>query len=166
MSFNKDNMTAKLDSLQPLSGVCAFRPGTDVKTIKVVEGCSIASASTLARENQLDLTEATAFEKAGWKFAKMPQGVGNVVVDQGDGRMKIVADALNVKFDSSLPRSKVDSILGKYGLAVKRDYGFSPNLFVVSGGTTDAVATAKKLNSVDGIVYAEPVLIEALGRRG
>lgn len=166
MSFTKNNVTTKLASLQPLSGVRAFGPETDVKSIKIGKGGSIASASTLARENQLDLTEATAFEKAGWKFAKMPQGVGNVVVDQGDGRMKIVADALNVKFDSSLPRSKVDSILGKYGLVVKRDYGFSPNLFVVSGGATDAVATAKKLNSVDGIVYAEPVLIEALGRRG
>lgn len=161
MNSTKDNLAARLESIQPLSGIQAIAPDSTIK------GLSIQSASDLALHNALDHKEALAFEEAGWKFAKTKNDPdsANVVVDT-DGRLKIVSDALNVRFEPSIARSDVDSILGIYGLSVRRDLGFAPNLFLVTGKTANVVNVAKELNSLDKVVYAEPVLIEALGGRG
>jgi len=160
MTFAKDRLAVRLDNIQPISGIHAISPTSQA------EGAHLESAATVAQENSLDSREALAFEKAGWKFAKTASATGspNVVIDN-DGRMKVLTNALNVKFDPSLPRSDVESILSRNRLSVRRDLGFSPNLFLVTGDG-DAVEKAKLLNDLDDVVYAEPVLIEALGHRG
>ncbi|TMJ00062.1 MAG: hypothetical protein E6G97_20995 [Alphaproteobacteria bacterium] len=161
MGSPKDNLAAKLGMIQPLSGIRAIAPNV------TAEGLQLEPAATIAEQNALDQGEALAFEQAGWKFARTEGKAGdaNVVVDN-DGRLKIVSDTLNVKFDSAMSRSAVESLLNRYGLSVRRDLGFSPNLFIVSGTGGDTVETAKLLNNLDDVVYAEPVLIEAIGSRG
>jgi hypothetical protein len=160
MSSPKDDLTARLEKIQPVSGIRAIAP------TEAAKGASFESASTVAEQNAVDRSEALAFEEAGWKFARNPGGTAesNVVVDN-DGRLKIVTDALNVKFEPSVSRGDVESILKEHGLSVRRDMKFSPNLFTVSGAGGGTVEKAKTLNNLDKVLYAEPVLIEALGRR-
>lgn len=161
MDSPKNNLSARLENIQPVSGIRAIAPNIGA------DGLHLESASAIAEKNALDHSEALAFEQAGWKFARTAStgGESNVVVDN-DGRLKIVSDALNVKFDASLSRSDVESLLEKYGLTVRRDLKFSPNLFTVSGTGGGVVEKAKSLNNLDTVVYAEPVLIEAMGQRG
>jgi hypothetical protein len=161
MDSPKENLAARLDKIQPVSGIRAIAPSAPA------QGATLESASELAAQNSLDHKEALAFEQAGWKFARTEAKTdgSNVVVDD-DGRLKIVSDALNVKFDPAVSRSDVESILKEHGLSVRRDLKFSPNLFTVSGVGGDAVEKAKSLNTLDKVLYAEPVLIEALGQRG
>jgi hypothetical protein len=157
----KDNLAARLGSIQPVSGIRAIAPNADT------QGVQLESASAVAKQNSLDQNEARAFEDAGWKFARTEGEAGdsNVVVDN-DGRLKIVSNSLNVKFDPSMSRGDIDSILAQHGLSVRRDLKFSPNLFTVSGSGGGAVEKARTLNGLDKVLYAEPVLIEALGQRG
>lgn len=161
MASSKDTLSARLDKIQPVSGIRAIAPNGEA------QGLLLESASAVAAQNSLDQDEALAFEQAGWKFARTESEAGNsnVVVDN-DGRLKIVSNALNVKFDPSMSRSDVESILKDYGLSVRRDLKFSPNLFTVIGAGGDAVEKAKTLNNLEKVLYAEPVLIEAIGQRG
>ena len=43
--------------------------------------------------------------------------------------------------------------------------GFSPNLFLVTGIGGEADRRRKSLNQLDSVLYAEPVLIEAIKGR-
>jgi hypothetical protein len=160
MDSLKDDLAARLDKIQSVSGIRAIAPNAGA------QGLDLETASAVAEQKSLDEDEARAFEKAGWKFARIGSASGdsNVVVDN-DGRLKIVSDALNVKFDPSMSRRDVESILKEYGLSVRRDLKFSPNLFTVSGAGSDGVEKAKTLNNLDKVLYAEPVLIEAIGQR-
>ena len=161
MGSPKDTVAARLKKIHPVSGIRAIAPDAEA------QGLHLESASAVAKRNALDQEEARAFEEAGWKFARTESKAddSNVVVDN-DGRLKIVSGLLNVKFDPSMSRSDVESLLGKYGLSVRRDLKFSPNLFTVSGSGGDAMRNARKLNNLDKVLYAEPVLIEAVGQRG
>jgi hypothetical protein len=160
MDSLKDDLAARLDKIQSVSGIRAIAPNAEA------QGLDLETASAVAEQNSLDEDEARAFEKAGWKFARIgsARGDSNVVVDN-DGRLQIVSDALNVKTDPSMSRSDVESILKEYGLSVRRDLKFLPNLFTVSGAGSDGVEKAKTLNNLDKVLYAEPVLIEAIGQR-
>jgi hypothetical protein len=161
MDFSKGNLAARLDKIQPVLGIRAIAPNAEA------QGLELESASNLATQNSLDQKEALAFEQAGWKFARAESTAGhsNLVVDN-DGRLKIVSNAINVKFAPAVSRSDVESILNDHGLSVRRDLKFSPNLFTVSGTSGDTVQKAKTLNNLDKVLYAEPVLIEAIGQRG
>lgn len=159
MTPSKASVVARLEKIQPVSGIRAIAPNAEA------QGAQAPSA--VAKERSLDREEARAFEEAGWTFAPT-QNKGddsNVVVDN-DGRMKVVSGLLNVKFDPSMSRSDVDSILEQFSLSVRRELKFSPNLFTVTGSGADAMEKARTLNSLDKVLYAEPVLIEAMGRRG
>ena len=161
MDSAKDKLAAKLEAIRPVSGVRAIAPNADAK------GAEPQPASAIAELNALDEKETRAFEDAGWKFARTTKGEtgdSNVVVDN-DGRLKVVSNSLNVKFDPAMSRDDIDSFLAKYGLSVRRDLKFSPNLFTVSGADGDAVNKARTLNGLDKVLYAEPVLIEAIGQR-
>jgi hypothetical protein len=161
MGSSKDSLAARLEQIQPVSGIRAIAPNAEA------EGLNLESASAVAEQNALDQNEARAFEAAGWKFARTESKAGesNVVVDN-DGRLKIVSDLLNVKFDPSMSRSDVESFLRQYGLSVRRDLKFSPNLFTVRSSDADVMQKARTLNNLDKVLYAEPVLIEAMGQRG
>src|SRR5262245_45836253 len=164
MQPDKSGLAAKLEQIQSLDDVRAVAPGVDVAAGDRQEG------SSLAAERGLNPGDAKAFEKAGWTFVKPGQGSApaadhDVVVD-ADGHLKVVGHALNVKFDPSLSRDAAEGILGRYGLSIRREMGFAPNLFLVTGAQDDIVSKAKSLNQLDGVVYAEPVLIEPIqGRR-
>jgi hypothetical protein len=158
-----DDFAAKLDTLHSLDDVRAVAPGNEVAT---EDRCEVA---TIAAQEGVDPEDAKAFENAGWTFVKAGETAGDeakheVVVD-GDGHLKISSNALNVKFAPALERRMVEKILGKYDLSIRRDMGFSPNLFLVTGAAGDAVGKAKSLNKLDSVVYAEPVLIEAIKGR-
>jgi hypothetical protein len=161
MGSSKDSVAARLEKIQPVSGIRAIAPNAEA------EGLHLESPSAVARQNSLDQEEARAFEEAGWRFARTENKAGdsNVVVDN-DGRLKVVSDMLNVKFDPSMSRSDVESTLKQYGLSVRRELKFSPNLFTVSGSGPDAMDKARTLNNLDKVLYAEPVLIEAVSQRG
>lgn len=161
MDSSKDSAAARLAKIQPVSGIRAIAPNTEA------QGVHLESASAVAKQNSLDQDEARAFEEAGWKFARTEDtsSGGNVVVDN-DGRLKIVSDLLNVKFDPSMSRNEVETVLKQFGLSVRRDLKFSPNLFTVSGPGGETMEKARTLNDLDQVLYAEPVLIEAISQRG
>jgi len=160
----KVDFSAKLEGLHNLDGLRAVAPGSSVPA----EGRK--EATEIAAKSGVDAADAKAFEQAGWTFVDAGNGPAGenehgVVVDR-DGHLKILSDALNVKFSPTLSRSTVENILGQHDLSIRRDMGFSPNLFLVSGAGEDAVGKAKSLNKLDSVVYAEPVLIEVIkGRR-
>jgi hypothetical protein len=163
MASDKADFSTKLDGLQSLESVRAVAPGSSVPA----EGRKVST--DIAAMSGVDAADAKAFEQAGWTFVdagNAPAGEKEhgVVVDR-DGHLKILSDALNVKFSPTLSRSTVENILGQHDLSVRRDMGFSPNLFLVTGAGEDAVAKAKTLNKLDSVVYAEPVLIEAIKGR-
>jgi len=161
MAFNKAELCARLDDLRRVDAK-AVSPGGEV-LVK-----DRASETALA-ESGAQESDALAFEKAGWTFVKpggyvASSGHHDVVVDS-DGRLKVVGHALNVRFDPTLSRKDADDILGRYGLSIRREMGFAPNLFLVTGAQTDAVSKAKLLNGLESVVYAEPVLIEPIEGR-
>jgi hypothetical protein len=161
MATSKDTVAARLEKIQSVSGIRAIAPNGET------QGLHLETPSAVAQQNSLDQEGARAFEEAGWKFARTQNEAddANVVVDN-DGRMKVMTDLLNVKFDPSMSRSDVDSILKQHSLSVRRELKFSPNLFTVSGPGAGTMEKAKTLNNLDKVLYAEPVLIEALSRRG
>ncbi|MEA2895553.1 MAG: hypothetical protein QOJ84_1168 [Bradyrhizobium sp.] len=163
MASDKVDLSAKLENLHSLDHIRAVAPGGKVATGDHKEAAAIAA------ESGADAEEAKTFEKAGWTFVKaVDAGAAEedhgVVVDS-DGHLKILSNALNVKFDPKLSRSAVEDILGHHDLSIRRDMGFAPNLFLVTGATGDAVTKAKSLNQLESVVYAEPVLIEAIKGR-
>jgi hypothetical protein len=163
MALDKAGLSAKLHKMSNLSGVRAVAPGVKVAAEHRQE------ASFVAARQGLDPVEAVAFEKAGWTFVKSslaPEDEANhdVVVD-GDGHLKVVAHAINVKFDPTLSQEAAEVILGRYGLGIRRKLGFSPNLFLVDGAQENIVSKAQSLNQLDSVVYAEPVLIEPIQGR-
>src|SRR5262245_40273055 len=163
MTFDKSGIFDKLKKIRPLSDVRAVAPG------RAVAGEERQAASTIAAETGVDAGEATAFENAGWTFVKGAQGESadadhRVVVD-GDGHLKILSNALNVKFDPSLSRSMIEDILNRHGLSIRRDMGFSPNLFLVTGAEGDVISKLQSLNQLKNAEYAEPVLIEPMKAR-
>lgn len=158
MPFDKSSLSAKLDDIQSLNGVRAVEPG----------GAPAAQESpAVAAQTGISGSDAKAFEAAGWTFVEAKQAAepGRGVVVDSDGHLKILSDALNVKFDPSLSRDAVEGILSQHGLSIRRDMKFAPNLFLVEGKTDNTVSTAKSLNRRDDVVYAEPVLIEPLKGR-
>jgi len=163
MASDKLDLSAKLDSMHSLDDIRAVPPGGKVATGDQQEAATIAAASGASAE------EAKTFEQAGWTFVKAADANAaeadhGVVVD-GDGHLKILSNALNVKFDPTLSRSAVEDILGHHDLSIRRNMGFAPNLFLVTGATGDAVTKARSLNQLESVVYAEPVLIEAIKGR-
>jgi hypothetical protein len=159
MASGKIDLSAKLENLHSLDDIRAIAPGGEVAAGDHQE------AATIAAERGAE--DAKTFEKAGWTFVKATDGADaehGVVVD-GDGHLKILSNALNVKFDPKLSRRAVEDILGHHELSIRRDMGFAPNLFLVTGATGDAVTKAKSLNQLESVLYAEPVLIEAIKGR-
>jgi len=163
MTFDKSGIFAKLKKIRPLADVRAVAPG------RAVPGEERQTASTIAAETGVDAGEATAFENAGWTFVKGAHGetadADHRVVVDGDGHLKILSNALNVKFDPSLPRSMIEDILNRHGLSIRRDMGFSPNLFLVTGAEGDVISKLQSLNQLKNVEYAEPVLIEPMKAR-
>jgi len=162
---DKVDFSSRLERLQSVDDIRAVAPGNPVAGKN-----SRQTATTISAKAGIDASDAEAFEKAGWTFVKA-SGVseageaGHGVVVDGDGHLKILSDALNVKFNAALGRSAVENILGQHDLSIRRDMGFSPNLFLVTGAGGDAMAKAKSLNQLDSVLYAEPVLIEAIKGR-
>jgi hypothetical protein len=161
MNLEKSNVFAKLENIRTLDGVCAIEPdfASDFP----------AGASISTTQNAINLSDAQAFENAGWKFIMtekpcLNKAVHDVVVDH-DGHLKILTRALNVKFGPSVSKTVIETILGRFRLSMRRNMRFSPNLFLVEDFTGNAISTAKSLNKLDDVVYAEPVLIEAIGQR-
>ena len=165
MPSDKVDFSAKLERLHSLDDIRAVAPGGAVANDQSRE-----AATTVAAKVGVDASDAEAFEKAGWTFVKADAATKagerdhGVVVD-GDGHLKILSDALNVKFNATLGRGAVEDILGQHNLSIRRDMGFSPNLFLVTGAGGDVMAKAKSLNQLDSVLYAEPVLIEAIKGR-
>ncbi|MET0878451.1 MAG: hypothetical protein ABWY14_15010 [Tardiphaga sp.] len=163
MASDKVDLSAKLDNISTVDDIRAVAPGAAVVAADHQEAATVAAASGV------DAGEAQAFEQAGWTFVKADKTVDadaahGVVVD-GDGHLKILSNALNVRFDPELSRSAVEGILGEHDLSIRRDMGFAPNLFLVTGVGGNTVTKAKSLNELDSVVYAEPVLIEPLKGR-
>jgi hypothetical protein len=163
MASDKIDLSAKLQNIHSLDDIRAVAPGG------IVAGEDQREAATMAAEIGVNAEDARTFENAGWTFVKAThadtaEAEHGVVVD-GDGHLKILSNALNVKFDPALSRSAVEDILGHHDLSIRRDMGFSPNLFLVTGQGGDTVTKAKSLNQLDSVVYAEPVLIEAIKGR-
>jgi hypothetical protein len=162
MPSDKVDFSAKLERLHSLDDIRAVAPGG------VANERSREAATAIAAKVGVDASDAEAFEKAGWTFVKADASVkagDHAVVVDGDGHLKILSDALNVKFNAALGRSAVENILEQHDLSIRRDMGFSPNLFLVAGTGGDMMAKAKSLNQLDSVLYAEPVLIEAIKGR-
>jgi hypothetical protein len=163
MTFDKTGIFNKLRKIRPLADVRAVAPG------RAVPGEERQAASTIAAETGVDADDATAFENAGWTFVKGAQpetaDADHRVVVDGDGHLKILSNALNVKFDPSLPRAIIEEILNRHGLSIRRDMGFSPNLFLVTGTEGDVMSKIQSLNELKNVEYAEPVLIEPIKSR-
>jgi len=161
MTLDKGNVLAKLGSIRALEGVRAIAPSRAPDVI--------ASATALTAQHLINSGDARAFEAAGWHFIKddkpSTSKAGLDVVVDSDGRLKILAHALNVKFRPSVPRNMVENVLGRFGLSMRRNMGFSPNLFLVDDPGGDTLSTARSLNKLDDVVYAEPVLIEPIESR-
>jgi hypothetical protein len=163
MTFDKTGIFDKLRKIRPLAHVRAIAPG------RAVSDEERESASKIAAETGVDAGEAKAFEKAGWTFVKgaeaeAPDADHRVVVD-GDGHLKILSNTLNVKFEASLSRTMIEDILNRHGLSIRRDMGFSPNLFLVTGTDGDVMSKVQSLNQLNNVEYAEPVLIEPMKPR-
>ena len=160
MSVQKSDISTKLAHIRTVDEYRALAPN--------VAGHVRESVPAATVQHGFGAQDAKAFEEAGWKFvrAKTSSSVpaGNDVVVDVDGRLKILAHALNVKFRPTLSRSGVENILQRFSLSMRRDLGFSPNLFLVDD-PGNAISTAKSLNKLDDVVFAEPVLIEAIGER-
>ena len=161
MNLEKSHVFAQLENIRTVHGVCAFAPN--------LAPDALAGAPASTAQHAINSSDARAFEKAGWRFVRTERPCSNkaahdVVVDK-DGHLKILTHALNVKFGPSVPHTMIESILGRFRLSKRRNLAFSPNLFLVEDRTGDAISTAKSLNELDDVVYAEPVLIEAIGRR-
>lgn len=162
MQQDKPNFAQRLESIASLDDIRAVAPGSSAT------GSVRQHADNLVAGSGVVPTEALAFEKAGWTFVKAAPdnaATGHGVVIDSDGHMKILSDALNVKFDPALSQSEVKDILASHDLSIRRNMGFAPNLFVVSGQSGDPLSKAKSLNTLDSVVYAEPVMIEPIEGR-
>ena len=161
MSDETKKFTARLDALSSVTGIRAVAPGGELQG-------GHQQAETVTAESVAAPADAEAFEKAGWTFVKAAPDnadVGHGVVVDADGHMKILSDALNVKFDPALSQGEVTNILASHDLSIRRNMGFAPNLYVVSGSGGDALTNAKSLNALESVVYAEPVMIEPITGR-
>jgi hypothetical protein len=161
--MTSDRILDKLQKIRRLVHVRAVAPG---RSVAVEER---QPASSVAAESGVDAGDATAFEKAGWTFVKAAQAdpteADHSVVVDGDGHLKILGNALNVKFDPSLPRAIIEDILSRHGLSIRRDMGFAPNLFLVGAREGDIMSKVDSLNALNNVEYAEPVLIEPMKSR-
>jgi hypothetical protein len=163
MTFDKSRIFDKLKRIRPLAHVRAIAPGGAVPREER------QTASNIAAETGVDAGEAKAFENAGWTFVKGAEAetadTENRVVVDGDGHLKILSNTLNVKFEASLSRTMIEDILNRHGLSIRRDMGFSPNLFLVTGADGDVMSKVQSLNQLKNVEYAEPVLIEPMKSR-
>jgi hypothetical protein len=161
MRLDKNDIFARLGNIQTIEGVRAIAPN--------VSAGVRSSGSVLDGRDLANTIDMRAFEKAGWIFVgpdkPCPAASAHDVVVDGDGHLKILAHALNVKFRPAASGSMVDDILARFSLSKRRAMGFSPNLFLVDDPSHNAISTAKALNQLDDVLYAEPVLIEAIGSR-
>ena len=163
MTFDKSGIFDKLKKIRPLAHVRAIAPG------RAVPGEERQTASNIAAESGVDAKEASAFENAGWTFVKGAESetadADHRVVVDGDGHLKILSNTVNVKFEASLSRTVIEDILNRHGLSIRRDMGFSPNLFLVTGTDGDVMSKVQSLNQLKNVEYAEPVLIEPMKSR-
>jgi hypothetical protein len=109
----------------------------------------------------------TKFEEAGWHFinadeSQSGEDAHEVIVDK-DGNVKIVGATLDVKFSPGLSSKQIEALLEKYGLAVSDSYKFSPNLFSVRSNRV--LENVRDLSSLAEVEFAEPSLIEPIGKR-
>lgn len=165
--MEKSAVEARLQEMRRVDGIKAIAPGGTAAA-----GDSQAAETALAQREAVALDEIRTFEQAGWTFvpseakeAREAQGDDYSVVVDGDGHLKILGNALNVKFEPALTRDEAERILQDHGLHIRRDLTFSPNLFLVSGIEGDTLGKARSLNAVSEVQYAEPVVIEPIGRR-
>ena len=94
-----------------------------------------------------------------------PLSVGRLYRDQ-HGAWMINTGGITVRLKEGLTKSAVDQALSRYGLSVKRELKFAPNLYEAEAATPDQALDAAQAASHDEqFVYAEPNMLRELGHR-
>ena len=85
------------------------------------------------------------------------------------GQVVIEGAAIVVKFLESLDSKRVQSLLDKHGVSIKRRLGFVPNGFQVTPTASDSrvnlLDIATRLGQEDDVEYAEPATVEVMKKR-
>lgn len=158
-----NRVASSLAGMSEIKGVAAVPPSqgstkaTEAETLSVLHGPTAADAKT--------------FEQAGWRFIAAEGATGPVgqrrLFTNTDGRLVIGGERLNVKFAPDLNEAAIRSLLDACGLSIKRKLGFGGALYSVGdAGSRNILDLADLLAQHDGVVYAEPELIEPIAGRG
>lgn len=113
------------------------------------------------------LPQVRAFEDAGWRFLPREQAAdGYRVFVKSGGRIALGTNRLAIRVSESVPPTAAEALLEREGLSVIDRPRFVPNLFIaeVPPGQ-DVLETARRLDELQEIEFAEPQLIEALSGR-
>lgn len=110
--------------------------------------------------------ELEAFARAGWSFvAAEPPGSAQIFVRDGT-RLWLADGTLSVKFEADVDQAEIDTALGSEGLsATKRSARNLVHARPLEERTIDAIDAATRLAGRPGVVFAEPVFIQAIGAR-
>ena len=94
-----------------------------------------------------------------------PLAVGRLYRD-ADGNWMIGTGSITVRLKEELAQPAVDKALSRYGLSVKRQLKFAPNLYEAEAATPDqALKVAQAASHDEQFVYAEPTMLRQLSHR-
>ena len=130
---------------------------------------------------QSSRSQLRAFEKAGWVFRERTSEGMQPATDEeiqqtpqahvfvkADGRLVLATNLITVKFKTVTSEGQANEALAPYGCRVVEAFSFSPGLFraaVINRDRGDAVAIADEVSRSGLVDFAEPELIEVIGRR-
>ncbi len=164
---SREKIEAELAKVKKIDGLMALPPSSSKEEMS----SSDYSAKLENVWHQGSDDDLSPFLKAGWSFVKESSNrseVGNSVYRRSDGQIVIAGPNLNVRLDANLSDVESRSFLSDYGLSIKRQLKFAPNLFVVAMDkekSDDVVALCLRLMSNSQVLYAEPGFIEGLSGR-
>lgn len=132
-----------------------------------------------AAEDEVPLADRAPLEAAGWvllsptgraaaaKSPSLPEplAMGRLYRDSESGELMINAGRLTVRLDEGLDAEAARKALDRYGLVVKRELRFAPNLFEVEAQGRPALEAANDAVGDKDYRYAEPQMIKKLGHR-
>lgn len=156
-------MDEKSGKRQLLDGVVALPPSDTPGKADAAFGKDAFGTAALA-------ADAASFEQAGWQF--LPAGdAGDAaykVYSGDDGRLAVIGNSFNVKFGAGVSPPEIEALLAENGLRKRRSLGFAKNLVMVEASgdaARDPYALADKLAAHPQVEFAEPVVVENIGKR-
>lgn len=138
------------------------------------QGASAEAAAVAALPAEVPESQVRAFQDAGWVFRErsaqaLPEGIRQAkVFVRPDGRLALSTAMLTVQFREDVSPEQANTLLKPYGSRVAERLTFAPGLYRIAvndPAAGDALEVASRLIDSGLVKFAEPDLIEEIGRR-